>query len=130
MDASITWEHDQTFVAEATSGFRLPIGEDEVGCRPMELLLFSLAGCTAVDVLSILQKKRQKVTGFEIKVGSDRSPEHPRRFTSITLNYIVEGDGIDPAAVERAIELSLTKYCSVHATLTESVPIRSAYEIR
>src|SRR3990172_7389906 len=130
MDASITWEHDQTFVAEAISGFRLPIGEDEVGCRPMELLLFSLAGCSAVDVLAILKKKRQKVTGFEIKVNSDRSPEHPRRLTSISLNYIVEGKEIDPAAVERAIELSLTKYCSVHAPLTESVPIRSAYEIR
>ena len=130
MDASISWEHDQTFLAEASSGFRLPIGEDEVGCRPMELLLFSLAGCTAVDVLSILKKKRQKVTGFEIKLNSERSPEHPRRFTSITLNYIVVGEKIDPAAVERAIELSLTKYRSVHATLTESVPIRSAYQIR
>ena len=130
MDASITWDHDQTFVAEASSGFRLPIGEGDIGCRPMELLLFSLAGCTAVDVLSILQKKRQKLTGFEIQVKSDRSPEHPRRFTAITLNYVVKGEQIDPAAVERAIELSLTKYCSVHATLTQSVPIRSAYQIR
>ena len=135
-DASVKWDHGLTFTGTGgTSGFTLPLGGSPAeggendGFRPMELLLVGLAGCTAMDVISILQKKRQDVTGFEVKAHGERAAEHPKRFTAITIEYIVRGHNIDPAAVERSIELSQTKYCSAYATLSPSVPITHTYRI-
>ncbi len=87
------------------------------GPSPMQLLLMSLAGCTAMDVISILQKKRQEVTSFEINVIGDRAPDHPKYYEDIELEFVVRGRNIDPQAVARAIELSETKYCSASANL-------------
>ena len=91
------------------------------GIRPMEALLASLAGCSGMDVLSILRKKRQRVSRFCVEVQGQRAEEHPRRFERIELTYVVGGRGIDGAAVARAIELSLGKYCGVTATLNAEV---------
>lgn len=99
------------------------------GPSPMRLLLLSLAGCTAMDVISILKKKRQKVTGFEVHVVGDRAEDHPRRYTDIELEFVVRGRQIDPRAVERAIELSEDKYCSVTAGLKPKANIFSRYRI-
>lgn len=96
--------------------------------KPMELLLISLGGCTAMDVLSILGKMREPYTGLVVKVRAEQSEEHPRVFRNIHLRYIVEGE-VDPAKVEKAIRLSQERYCPVTAMLREAVPIEWEYEI-
>ena len=104
-------------------------GGRDSAVRPNELLLIGLAGCTGMDVISILRKKRQEVTGFELVVRGELSTEPPKRFVGIAVEYRVRGRGVDPAAVARAIELSETKYCSVGLTLRAPVPITSTYTI-
>lgn len=105
------------------------VGGEHKGMRPQSLLLVSLGGCTAMDVISILRKKRQQVSGLEVKVRAERADEHPRVYTHIWLTYVVTGKEVDPAAVERAIELSMTKYCPVAGLLQRVVPIETHYEI-
>jgi putative redox protein len=96
----------------------------------MELLLVGLAGCTAMDVISILEKKQQRVTAFEVHAHAERAAEHPKVFTSIHLTYILTGAGIDPDAVARAIELSETRYCPAQSMLVKAAPITHSYDIR
>ena len=83
-----------------------------------------------MDVISILEKKKQSVTTFDVHVRAQRAEEHPRVFTSIHVTYLVAGSGLDPTAVERAIELSETRYCPTQAMLVKAVPITHSYEIR
>ncbi|WP_376790889.1 OsmC family protein [Thermoflexus sp.] len=104
------------------------VGGTNQGPRPMELVLAALAGCTAMDVLSILRKKRQPLEGFAMEIRGERAPEHPKVYTDIDLLYIVKGN-VDPQAVVRAIELSATKYCSVGAMLRKTARIRYRYRI-
>lgn len=89
----------------------------------MELLLVGLAGCTAMDVISILEKKRQDVTSFEVTAHGTRAEDHPRLFTNIVLEYIVTGHQVEREAVERAVELSATKYCSAAAMFGKAATI-------
>lgn len=105
-------------------------GGGNAGPRPVEILLGGLAGCTGMDVISILRKKRQQVVGYEVRVRGVRADEHPRVYTGITIEHIVTGHGVDPVAVARAIELSATRYCPTEAMLGVSVPISNAYEVR
>ncbi len=129
MDAKVTWKGSTLdFDGTANSGITVPLAsrkEDGTtdGFSPLELLLVGLAGCTAMDVISILEKKRQDVTGFEVKTHADRATEHPRVFTHVVVEYVVTGHQVDTAAVERAVELSVTKYCSAQAILSKAVPI-------
>jgi len=106
-------------------------GEDrpETGLAPMKVVLIGLCGCTAMDVVSILQKKRQPFTGLQVRATAERASDHPRVYTRIHLEYIVRGKGVDPQAVERAIELSQTKYCSVSAMLAKTAEITTSYRI-
>jgi putative redox protein len=104
-------------------------GGSNAAPTPMELVLMALAGCGSMDILSILKKKRVKVDDFEVNVTAERSTEHPKVFTKINIEYIFYGNNILPADVERAIELSYTKYCSVHAMLKTSVEINKNYKI-
>lgn len=135
MDAKMTWKAGLSFTGSADSGFTVPLGAEVAvggagdGFRPMELILTGLAGCTAMDVLSILQKKRQKITGFEVKVNAPRSVEHPKVFTSAVILYLVTGNSVDETAVLRSIELSFTKYCPVQKMLDGAVPMELHYEI-
>lgn len=130
MEARTTWKHGLSFEGWASSGYTVnlggapEVGGENDGFRPMELLLVGLAGCMAMDVISILEKKRQQVTGFEVKAHAERSTEHPRVFTEILLEYIVTGHNIDPEAVKRAVELSETKYCSAQAMLGKTANIQ------
>ncbi|MFL7794796.1 MAG: OsmC family protein [Anaerolineae bacterium] len=101
----------------------------EGGPRPMELLLVGLAGCTSMDVVSILQKKRQPFTGLQTKVTAERAEEHPKVYTKIHVEYVVTGKGVKAEAVERAIELSETKYCSAMAMLRQTAEITTSYRI-
>jgi putative redox protein len=96
---------------------------------PMELLLVALGGCTAVDVISILKKKREQVTDYRVEVRGTRRDEHPRAYTRIEVRHVVRGRGISEKAVASAIELSETKYCSVAATLRPGVELLTSYEI-
>jgi putative redox protein len=129
MDAKVVWKNKFSFDGTAGSGFTLPLGVStegggaDDGFRPMELLLIGLAGCTAMDVISILEKKRQDVTGFTVSVQAERAEDHPRVFSQIVIEYNLTGRGLDPAAVERAVELSETKYCSAQAMLNKTAQI-------
>lgn len=96
---------------------------------PMELLLIALGSCTAVDVISILRKKRERVTDYRVEVRGERRTEHPRAFTRMELRHIVRGHKVSEQSVARAVELSETKYCSVAATLRPGVEIATSYEI-
>lgn len=135
MNASVIWKQGLTFTGTADTGFQLPLGADPSvggdndGFRPLELMAISLVGCTAMDVISILQKKRQQVTGFEVRVHTENAPDYPRVFTKMDVSYVITGKEIDPAAVERAIELSETKYCPAQAMLSNSVEINHSHQI-
>jgi putative redox protein len=135
MDAKVTWQQRMTFTGSADTGFSVPLGADagvggdEDGFRPMELIATGLAGCTAMDVISILQKKRQEVTAFEVQVHASRSEEHPKVFTSAEIEYLVVGRGLDEAALLRAIELSATRYCPAQAMFEKVFPITLKYQL-
>jgi len=105
-------------------------GGSDGGARPKELLLFALGGCTGSDVVSILKKKRVPLEGFEIRLSGEVRDEHPQVFTSIHVECNFYGTDIPAADVERAIELSTTKYCSITAMLRESVQITHSYQIK
>ncbi len=100
-----------------------------IGVTPMELLLIALGGCTAVDVISILRKKRAQVTAYHVEVSGARRAEYPRKFTRMEVKHVLRGRGLTEKAVASAVELSETKYCSVAATLRPGVEIVSSYEI-
>ncbi len=135
MDAKVTWKGRMTFSGTANTGFSLPLGADlsvggdNDGFRPLELMAISLAGCTAMDVISILRKKQQDVTAFEVHTHADQAGEHPHVFTHVQVEYIVTGHQVSQAAVERAIELSVTKYCPAQAMLAKAVKIDHTYQI-
>ena len=135
MEAKVTWNGKMSFTGTSDSGFTVrlgtdpSVGGDNDGFRPMELMALSLAGCTAMDVISILTKKRLEVTGFEVQTHIDRAQEHPKVFTHVLVKYIIEGNNIDPEAVERAIELSATKYCPAQSMLAKAVEIEHQYKI-
>ena len=135
MDAKVTWKGGMAFDGTSDSGHIVPldafsgVGGEGQGFRPLELMAVSLAGCTAMDVISILKKMQQEVTSFEVRVKADRAEEHPKVFTSIALEYVVTGKNIDRASVEKAVNLSETRYCSAQAMLRKAVPIQSVVTI-
>ncbi len=135
MDALVKWKGGMSFDGSADTGFNVPLGAEaavggsEDGFRPMELIATGLAGCTAMDVISILQKKRQVVTRFDVAVHAVRAQEHPRVFTSAVIEYTLTGQGLDETAVLRAIELSATRYCPAQAMLGQVFPIELKYHI-
>lgn len=104
-------------------------GPGRVAPSPVEMLLVSLGGCGGMDVISILRKKRQQVTGYEVEVTGDRRDEHPRTFTRIEIIHRLRGHDLSPVAIEDAIRLSDTKYCSIHASLRPEIEIVSRWEI-
>jgi putative redox protein len=104
-------------------------GGSDAGIRPKELLMLSLGGCTGSDVTSILEKKKIKLDGFEINITADSADEHPQVFTRMHLEYVFYGKNLPIKDIERAIELSLTKYCSVTAMLQKAMPIEHSYKI-
>ena len=119
------------FEARFENGTRLVMDSapEPAGPSPVGALLAALGGCGAMDVIGILRKKRQAVTGYEVALTGERREEHPRRFTRIEVVHRVRGRDLSPAAVAEAIRLSDTKYCTVHATLAPGVEIVSRFEI-
>ena len=136
MEAKVSWKGRLSFEGTADTGFIVPLGAEAVvggdndGFKPMELVAIGLAGCTAMDVISILTKKKQQVESFEVVVHADKAETHPRVFTDIEIEYIIKGRQVEREAVERAVELSTAKYCPVQAMLSASVPIRHRITIQ
>jgi putative redox protein len=125
--------HDLRFVARTGSGHMLVLddGKDDTGPRPSELIPVALAACTAMDVISILRKKRQEVSRYEVRTEGIQQDDHPNAFTRIDVLHVIDGPAVDLEAVRRAIELSATKYCSVGATLSSGITeIHHAYLVR
>jgi putative redox protein len=135
MNATVSWKQGMSFSGTADTGFSVPLGAEPAvggandGFRPMELIAAGLAGCTAMDVVSILQKKRQELTGFDVHVRAERADEHPKVFTRAVIEYDVTGHDVQEAAVRRAIGLSAEKYCPAQAMLSKVFPIRLEYVI-
>ena len=135
MEAKVIWKGGLSFDGTADSGFTLPLGTTpEVGgagdgFRPLELMALSLAGCTAMDVISIMLKKRERVTGFNVEVHIERAEQHPKVFTSAVIYFHAAGIGIDEDALLRSIELSAEIYCPSQAMLKEVMPIEIRYYI-
>jgi putative redox protein len=120
------------FVARTGSGHHLLIDDTAgaTGPKPVELVAVGLAGCTAFDVITILRQKfHQQVTGYEVRVEADQAQQPPQVFTTIRVHHVVTGHNIDPQEVEKAIELSESKYCSVGAMLRQAAAITTTYEI-
>ena len=135
MNASVNWHGKLTFTGSADTGFTVPLGAsptvggDNDGFRPLELMAVSLAGCTAMDVISILQKKRQQISDFRVEVNTDQAENHPKVFTQAVIEYHVFGNEVDEKAVGRALELSATRYCPAQAMLDPVFPITLRYFI-
>ena len=135
MKATVTWQSNMVFVGQSASGFPIQMDSDpsfggtNSGVRPMEMIALGLAGCIAMDVLSILQKKRQQVTHFEVKVDAPRSPEYPMVFMNAAVTYVVTGKNVSEDAVLRSIELTATKYCPAQIMLEKAFPMTLHYEI-
>jgi putative redox protein len=135
MTARATLETGMRFDVESGSGHHVTLdaaeqgGGQNAGFRPMELLLAGLVGCTGMDVISILRKKRQDVTAYEVKVRGVRAAEHPMVFVEITVEHIVTGHSIQPEAVVRAIALSKDRYCGAGAMLGKVAHLMHTFRI-
>ncbi|MFZ6016572.1 MAG: OsmC family protein [Nitrospirota bacterium] len=135
MQAKVTYVQGLQFIGEASSGHAIvmdgdpEVGGHNTGLRPMELLLVGVGGCSGMDVISILKKKKQDVTGLEIKVKGQKAENYPKKFTDIDIEFVVKGRNISEDAVKRAIELSMNRYCSVKATLEGSAKINYTFRI-
>ena len=135
IEAKVTLLKDMQFIGTASSGHTLLMDADDdlggknAGFRPMELLLVGFGGCSGMDVISILRKKRQQITGLEINVKGEKTDVFPKVYKEVHIEYMVKGKGVEKEAVERAISLSLEKYCSVGATLAKSGTITHSYRI-
>ena len=135
MNAKIDWKDRMSFTGSADSGFEVQLGSspevggDNDGFRPMELMAISLGGCTAMDVISILKKKRQEVSDFQVKVETERADQHPKVFTSAVIEYHVAGKDIAENAVTRAMELSADAYCPAQAMIGKIIPLSLKYFI-
>ena len=126
MEATIKWTKNMSFSGISGSGQEVKmdaseeVGGNNSGARPMELLLHGLAGCTGIDIISILNKMRLEPTSFEMKVDGDRAEDHPKRFTKIHIHYALEGE-LPEDKIIRAIQLSKDKYCSVSHSLNAEI---------
>lgn len=135
MKAKITWLNGRAFVAESGSGHAVVIdgapenGGRNIGVRPMEMMLMGLGGCTAFDVVMILEKSREKVTGCEVSLEAERASEDPKVFTKVKMIYHLKGENLKPAAVERAIKLSAEKYCSASKMFEKTATIEHEWHI-
>ena len=132
---SVTWQHEDLLLkAENDTGNTIvldssvSVGGKNRGARPLQLMLISLAGCTSMDVLSILQKKREPVQDFQVIVTAEQAESHPKVFTSMHIEYVITGD-VSEKAVQRAIDLSENIYCPAQAMLRPAAAITSSYRI-
>jgi len=135
MECTVRWIEGRTFLAETGSGHLVAMdGAPEAGGRnlaprPMELLLAGAGGCTAFDIVMILEKGRQAVKGCEVRLEAERAPTDPKVFTRIRFHYVVRGRGLDETRVARAVRLSAEKYCSASIMLGKTAELEHTWEI-
>jgi putative redox protein len=135
MNISVNWVDGMLMVGKSHSGHSITmdgppeIGGENLGVRPMEMLLLGVAGCTMIDVVTTLKKMRQDLTNCETKLSAERADEHPKVFTDIHIQFIVKGQDLDPKKVEKAITLSAEKYCSASIMLGKTASITHDFEI-
>ncbi len=131
--ATLTWQGEHRFEARSGSGHAVVTGSvgraDHDGASPMELLLIAIAGCTAIDVVSILEKMREPLGGLTVDIAGTRAVEHPRYFTAIEITYRAKGAGMSREKVERAVQLSHSTYCSALASIRPDCAVTSRIEI-
>ncbi len=127
----VRWVKGKQFVGMDSTSHSLVMSSSEegTGLKPSDLLLLGLGGCTGVDVISILEKQRQKVTDLEITISGEQDPEPPWTFRRIDIEYLLRGKGLKEEVVRRAIQLSEEKYCSVGATISSVAEITSGFQI-
>ncbi len=136
MHVSVKWIDGVSFVGESESGHAVVLdgapenGGRNIGMRPMEMLLVGMGGCTSFDVVAILKKARQPISACVAEIDATRADEIPKVFTKIHVHFVVTGDNLNEAQVERAVKLSAEKYCSASIMLSKSVEITHDFEIR
>ena len=134
-NAKVRFIDGMKFIGTADSGHDVVMdgpsehGGSDSAARPMELLLIGLGGCTGMDAISILRKKKQPVEGFEMNISGTRAEDHPMRYTDIQIEFVVKGKGVDEKAVKRAVDLSMEKYCSVKATLEQHTKVSFSFRL-
>ena len=135
MKVTVKWLDHMSFVGESGSGHSVVMdgapdaGGRDMGVRPMEMVLLGLGGCTAFDMVLILQRQRQSISDCQVEIEAERATEVPKVFTRIHVHYIVKGSGLDPKKVERAVNMTAEKYCSVSIMLSASVELTHDFEI-
>ena len=135
MKGTVTLQEGSTFEGVAGSGHRVTmdvapeVGGRNLGLRPMEMVLLGLGGCTAIDVLHMLRKGRQPITDMRVELDAERADDVPKVFTKIHLHFVLTGAGLDPHKIERAINLSASKYCSASMMLNKTAEITHDFEI-
>ena len=135
MKGTVTLQEGSTFEGVAGSGHRVTmdvapeVGGRNLGLRPMEMVLLGLGGCTAIDVLHMLRKGRQSITDMRVELDAERADDVPKVFTIIHLHFVLTGAGLDPHKIERAINLSASKYCSASMMLNKTAEMTHDFEI-
>lgn len=129
IQAKLEWKEKMQFVGQAgdSPSVFIDTNDGKTGPTPMEMVLMGVAGCTAIDVIHIMKRRRAEVTGFQVNITGERAEDHPKRYTRILIEYVLEGKGITSKDVERAIKLSTTKYCS--ATASMNAQVETSYRI-
>lgn len=126
----VKWTGDMTFAGTSASGHSLVMDSDKnTGMSPMEMMLLSTACCSAIDLVMILKKGRQKVVDAWVEIDGIRREEMPKYYTHVDMHFVIKGMDIDPKKVERAIQLAMDKYCSASAQLAALAEIKTSYEI-
>ena len=135
MNLSVNWVDGMLMVGKSHSGHSITmdgptdIGGENLGVRPMEMLLLGVAGCTMIDVVTTLKKMRQNLTHCETKISAERADEHPKVFTDIHIHFVVQGKDLDSKKVDKAITLSAEKYCSASIMLGKTANITHDFEV-
>ena len=135
MNISVNWVDGLLMVGKSDSGHTITMdgppesGGENLGVRPMEMLLLGVAGCTMIDVVTTLKKMRQDLSHLETKINAERSTDHPKVFTDIHIQFVVKGKDLDPKKVDKAITLSAEKYCSASIMLGETATITHDFEV-
>ena len=135
MNISVNWVDGLLMVGKSDSGHTITMdgppesGGENLGVRPMEMLLLGVAGCTMIDVVTTLKKMRQDLSHLETKINAERATDHPKVFTDIHIQFVVKGKDLDPKKIDKAITLSAEKYCSASIMLEETATITHDFEV-
>lgn len=135
METKVVWNGKMQFTGTTPSNFDIVMdavpehGGENKGPAPMELIPVALGGCTGMDVISILNKMKEKVEHFEMRITTERATEHPKVYTKVHIEYIFKGENLNEENIKKAIELSQNKYCSVSAILRETAEVTYSYKI-